>query len=132
MVADSEYEYNAVKPLMLVGCYKNHSHLQWIKENSLYNIRFGNRKGALKSIISAKRLLLYNANNVNEYFVFSLDPLENKIADYETMSSLNYPNAKAGKEYVLYKILHEVERHSNYDINQIRGDKGNTPVFVEY
>ena len=71
-----------------------------------------------------------SGNNINEYFVFNLDPLENKIADYETMSSLDYPNAKIGKEYVLYKILHEVERHSNYDIKQIRGDKGNTPVFV--
>ena len=132
MVAEPEYEHSVAKPLMLVACYKNDIHLQWIRENSLYNIRFGNRKGALKSIISARRLLLYNANNVNEYYVYNLDPLENKIADFETMASLNYPNAKTGKEYVLYKILNEVERHSDYDIKQIKGNKGNMPVFVEY
>lgn len=132
MVAEPEYEPIVAKPLMLVACYKNDNHLQWIRANSLYNIRFGNRKGALKSIISAKRLLLYNANNVNEYYVYNLDPLENKIADFETMASLNYPNAKAGKEYVLYKILNEVERHSAYDVKQIKGNKGNMPVFVEY
>lgn len=132
MVAEPEYEHNVAKPLMLVACYKNDNHLQWIRKNSLYNIRFGNRKGALKSIISARRLLLYNANNVNEYYVYNLDPLENKIADFETMASLHYPNAKAGKEYVLYKILNEVERHSVYDIKQIKGNKGNMPVFVEY
>ena len=48
------------------------------------------------------------------------------------MSALHYPNAKAGKEYVLYKILNEVERHSAYDVKQIKGKKGNIPVFVEY
>lgn len=132
MVAEPNYENSSNRPLMLVGCYKNNSHLKWIKENSIYNIRFGNRRGALKSIISAKRLLLYNANNIDEYFVYSLDSLENRIADYDTMEKLHYPNAKPGKEYVLYKIQHEIKHHSAYNIKQIRGDKGNIPLFVEY
>lgn len=31
-----------------------------------------------------------------------------------------------------FNLLDPDKRHSNYDIKQIRGEKGNTPVFVEY
>jgi 5-methylcytosine-specific restriction enzyme subunit McrC len=125
-------EYIAKKPLMLVGCYKNANHLNWIKEHSLYNIRFGERKGAAQSIISAQRLLLYNANDINEYYVYNLDPIESKIADYETMAHLDYPNLKHNRRYILYKIKEQVESHSVYDVKAIKGDKGNIPMFVEY
>lgn len=133
MVAEPfEDEYKVEKPLMLVGCYKNDAHLKWIKEKSLYNIRFGERKGAAKSIISAKRLLLYNANDINEYYVYNLDPVESRIADYDTMVQLEYPNLKQNRQYILYKIKDFVELHSAYDVKAIRGDKGNSPIFVEY
>ena len=132
MVAEPEPEFYRSKPLMLVGCYKNEEHLNWIRNTGYYNIRFGSRSGALKSIITAHRLLLYNAENPNENFVYNLDAVESKIADYETMKSLDYPKAKEGREYILYKLQEEVPKHPIYDIKSLRGKNGNKPIFVEY
>ena len=132
MVAEPEPEIYRSKPLMLVGCYKNEEHLKWIRKTGYYNIRFGSRRGALKSIITAHRLLLYNADNPNVYFVYNLDAVESKIADYETMKSLDYPKVKEGREYILYKLQGELPKHPAYDIKRLRGKNGNIPVFVEY
>ena len=132
MVAEPGVDYYSPKPLMLVGCYKNEEHLNWIRNTGYYNIRFGSRRGASKSIITARRLLLYNAENPNENFVYNLDAVESKIADYETMKSLNYPKVKEGREYILYKLQGEVLKHPIYDIKSLRGKNGNIPIFVEY
>lgn len=119
-------------PLMLVGCYKSPIHLKWILSNNLYNIRFGNRRGAVNKVISAQRLLLYNKDNPKEYKVFTLDPWESRIADYETMLSLGYTSNHKNGEYVLYKIEGELTTHPLYDVIKMRRGNGNYPFFVQY
>ena len=80
LVADSVIPYETSKPIssqtILVGCYKNKEHLEWIKQHNLYNIRLGDRSGAVSKsglVVSASKLLLYDIHNPKEYKMFELD-----------------------------------------------------------
>ena len=51
---------------MLVGCYKSQAHLDWIKHNHLYNIRLGDREGAVPKsgiVVSASRYSLFGCKS---------------------------------------------------------------------
>lgn len=48
IAADEHIRYTKTeKDVYLVGCYKDEKHLDWIKANHKYNVRRGNRKGAV-------------------------------------------------------------------------------------
>ena len=109
--------------ITLVGCYKDKQHLNWVLDNKLYNIRMGNRRGAVKntsSIAAASRLVLYNYNNPLEYRVFELSTFQHTIAGYELMKELKYPNAKPDNKYILYTIKEELLIQPVYDINGLK------------
>ncbi len=108
---------------LLVGCYKNQEHLDWIIKNKLYNIRIGDRNGALKKsgiIISAARLLLYNVNNPKECQLFRLDESQQIIANYDFMKSKDYPGLQPNREYLLYSIKDKIETIIDYDVEQLK------------
>ena len=107
---------------MLVGCYKDKSHLDWILQNQMYNVRKGERGGAIgkSERIDATILLLYNFNNPSEYKLFELDQEKQVIANYETMKSKSYPGAKPNKEYTLCPIMECIEIDTIFDINELR------------
>ncbi len=122
MVADSLASYGSAR-MMLVGCYKDAEHLEWIKQNHLYNIRLGDRRGAVNKsgmIVAASRLLLYNYKNPSEYTIYSLDTSKQILANNEMMASKGYPGLKPNQEYLLYVIRKEIEIHLNYDVNQLK------------
>ncbi len=92
MVADDMpgYKYGQSNN-MLVGCYRDESHLRWINEQHLYNIRIGNRDGAISKsgvIVSASKLLLYNFRKPSEYKIYNLDTTKQILANYEIMLSI--------------------------------------------
>jgi 5-methylcytosine-specific restriction enzyme subunit McrC len=106
IAAEDTLTYNKSKK-MLVGCYKDEEHLNWIKNNHLYNIRLGNREGAIDKsgiIISASKLLLYNVDNPKDYRLFDLDESKQIIANYEFMHKKGYPGLEPDREYLLYVI----------------------------
>ena len=108
---------------MLVGCYKSKDHLEWIKNNNLYNIRLGNRDGAIcKSglIVSASRLLLYDYKNPTNYEVFHLDSSKQIIANNDLMQSKNYPNLKSNRDYILYVLGDCIEDKPSYNVNELK------------
>ena len=110
----------AYKEVLLIGCYRNETHLAWIKHNHRYNVRLkgsnSSRPGTIgHSNITLKpsKLLLYNINNINEFQWYDLEKGTYEIATKDIMKSKNYPfnllSKTAGDDdkYILYKIVAE-------------------------
>ncbi len=108
---------------MLVGCYKSQEHLEWILQNNLYNVRLGNREGAVSQsgmVVSASKLLLYNYDNPKEYQLFDLDSSNHIIANNELMKNKNYPDLQPDNEYLLYVIAGESTNNPYFDIESLK------------
>jgi hypothetical protein len=138
LVAENEMPSYRRTKRMLVGCYKDKQQLEWIMQNKLYNIRMGNRNGAIDKsgmIVSASRLLLYNSHNPKEYKVYALDPAIQIFANHELMESKGYPGLKKNRNYLLYSILEEIDKHLEYDVAKLKEQyapeiEKNAPFFV--
>lgn len=123
--------------IMLVGCYKSKEHLDWIIQNNLYNVRIGNREGAVSTgtVVSASKLLLYNYDNPNEYKLFGLDSYNQIIANYDYMNERNYPDLKEGNEYLLYVVTEEFANIPSFDVDTLKEEyaptlKKGAPFYV--
>lgn len=92
--------------IYLVSCYKSKEHYNWIKNNKLYNVRLGERRGAVNEndsfVVCATHLVLYNFDNPEEFEVWRLND-EPKVSDKKNMEVLNYPTPK-GEKYLLYGL----------------------------
>lgn len=126
---------------MLVGCYKSEEHLQWILQYGYYNVRVGNRSGAVENsqmVIAASRLLLYNLQEPGNYTVYELLPDRQTIATETLMQSLHYPDIKSGNYYLLYHVGRRLEHHPRYSVQELRhtAEAENTPhgapFYVQY
>lgn len=134
-----EYSPRIKSDMMLVGCYKDKRHKEWIEFNGLYNIRLGRRNGSIDKsglMISASRLLLYDKDHPSDYKVYNLDVTKQVLASSQTMQDKGYPGAKGNRSYILYFIGAEVCEHPNYDPISLRQSfapetKNNAPFFVE-
>jgi 5-methylcytosine-specific restriction enzyme subunit McrC len=103
---------SAEKKSLLVGCYKDDKHLEWILEKRFYNVRFGKRVGAVTStqvLLNPTRLLLYDFNDRNNIKLFSINNSGVVYARHDTMDEKEYPFDTLGKEYILYQIISEME-----------------------
>lgn len=134
-----EYSPRIKSDMMLVGCYKDKRHKEWIETNGLYNIRLGRRNGSIDKsglMISASRLLLYDKDNPSDFKVYNLDVTKQVLASPQTMQEKGYPGANPSRSYVLYFIGAEVTEHPIYDVMALRSrfapdTKSNSPFFVE-
>lgn len=91
---------------ILIGCYKNKRHFEWISSKGIYNIRLGSRKGAidreLELLSRVSLLILYDIKSINKLSVF--DVAGYKEMTGEDLKSLDYPNKKIGKRYMTFNI----------------------------
>lgn len=134
-----EYSPRIKSDMMLVGCYKDKRHKEWIEKNGLYNIRLGRRNGSIEKsslMIAASRLLLYDKDHPSEYKVYQLVVTKQVLASPQTMQEKNYPGTKGSRSYILYFMGDEVEKHPLYDVTKLRvkfapNTKNNLPFFVE-
>lgn len=134
-----EYSAKAKSDVMLVGCFKDSKHREWIEANNLYNIRLGRRNGSLDKsglMIAASRLLLYDKGHTDQYRIFKLDVTKQILASAEIMRQKSYPGAKGNRSYILYMIGEEVTDHPDYDVTELRkihipGNNFHVPFFVE-
>lgn len=126
---------------ILIGCYKNKKHLDWIKSSNMYNIRLGNRKGSMddkqECIEKASLLVLYDVKKPKELLVF--DILKHQKMSGKELQQTGYPRKKTGKEYMTFNISpstsnvdptvkqHLIESLIANHPNHIAG----IPVFVE-
>lgn len=106
--------------VFLIGCYKNPEHLKWIKNNQKYNVRLGDRRGAVKEndeqVVTARFLILYDFEKPSEYKVY---PLESRqwVYKLEDMKQLDYPTPN-GAKYLLYGLKNEVSK-IDIDVQEI-------------
>lgn len=134
-----EYSPRIKSDMMLVGCYKDKKHKEWIESNGLYNIRLGRRNGSIDKsglMLAASRLLLYDKDNPLDYKVYNLDVTKQVLASPHMMQEKGYPGAKTSRSYILYFIGAEVAEHPLYDVTTLRSrfaldTKNNSPFFVE-
>lgn len=107
-VAEDRVEYG-IQRIYLLGCYKSKDHYDWIIKNKLYNVRLGERRGAVDEndsfVVCATHLVLYNFDDPEEFEVWRLND-EPKVSDKEKMESLDYPTPK-GEKYLLYELVDE-------------------------
>lgn len=94
---------------VLLGVYKNEGHKKWILEKKKYNVRLGNRVGAVKQnrqVLFAKYLVLYNINDETEFEIYELGDNHNFMTG-EQMNLEGYPFEKdfKDKEYYVYTLL---------------------------
>lgn len=91
---------------ILVGCYKNKKHLDWIVENSIYNIRLGNRLGSVDEekpcVKNASLLILYDSKKISKLFVYRIK--SHRVMTGDNLKELNYPRKRTGKRYLTFNI----------------------------
>ena len=126
---------------ILVGCFRNKKHFEWIISNSIYNIRLGNRKGSVdedkECISNASLLVLYNSINPGEISVFKI--LSHNVMSGEQLKKLNYPQKRIGKRYMTFEIEEDSSLVENLKKNHLIENMitnypehvSGTPVFLE-
>lgn len=142
-ILNEDYKINSDDKYMLIGYYRTEAHLNWILQNKLYNVRLGERHGALKGIdlqITPSRIVLYGGESEkNNLHIFTVNQSEVMFADRQKMESLKYPagNSGIGESYKLFSLGQEIRNHKTIDINKLkrasgRSEKSYKPLFVKY
>lgn len=105
---------------ILFGVFKDDAHRNWILSNKKYNVRLGDRTGAVKrtrQVTSAKYLVLYNINNEKQYIVFKLSDLHN-IWNGQQLKDSGYPISKGSEtnQYYIYNIIGQSDDLGEIDV----------------
>ena len=124
---------------ILVGCYKNKKHLEWIVSHNLYNVRLGDTKGSMSEYLNmfdqTSLLLLYDFKRPNRIYAFEI--IANNEMGKQELMQIGYPNPQR-KSYMTFQI-----RPIDMDLTLVKNqrliikliemnppkDKG-TPVFI--
>ncbi|MCU7549816.1 hypothetical protein OCK74_11860, partial [Chitinophagaceae bacterium LB-8] len=109
---------------VLVGFYKGVSHLDWILQNNLYNVRIGDVKGSLRlglEKLNAKYLLLHSYGETKTSKLFKLSDKGPRILSKQEMMEKNYPDPR-NDFYLVFDIISEAEMEfagMNWDITKL-------------
>nr|MCR5588185.1 DUF3387 domain-containing protein [Bacteroidales bacterium] len=126
---------------ILLGCYKNKKHLNWILEQNIYNIRLGARKGSMAGEAAlferTSHLVLYDVDHPNKQMIFDIESCAEMSG--AQLKEIGYPKEKPGKTYMTFELIEtslNVQALNGQSlIEQITEDhpehvKG-APVFIE-
>ena len=87
----------AYREILLIGCYRSSSHLEWIRQHHLYNVRLqdgpNRRPGAISptdQTLHASKLLLYDINHTDQFTWYDIAGTP-KIMDRNALHSISYP-----------------------------------------
>lgn len=142
-ILTDDYTINSDDRYMLVGYYRSQEHLKWILKNRLYNVRLGDRRGALRGLelqITPSRIVLYGGSGEkNSVRIFTVNQSEVMFADKQKMEALKYPAGNNGisDSYKLFSLAQEIKNHKAIDVNKLKRDSGRSeksykPLFVKY
>lgn len=142
-ILTDDYTINSDDRYMLVGYYRSQEHLKWILKNRLYNVRLGDRRGALRGLelqITPSRIVLYGGSGEkNSIRIFTVNQSEVMFADKQKMEALKYPAGNNGisDSYKLFSLAQEIKNHKAIDVNKLKRDRGRSeksykPLFVKY
>jgi hypothetical protein len=96
---------------VLVGYYKDETHLRWIKEQGLYNVRYGEKYSLTSNEIGAKYLLLYSENQKESALFFKLKHHKTKVySKSELKEILKYKSEPSQDMYLIYQLESECEK----------------------
>ena len=126
---------------ILVGCYKDKKHLDWILSQHLYTIRLGKTKGSMGAnrtlFESTSLLVLYELGKPNKLTAYKI--IGHKEMSKDELLKLDYPNKKPRKNYMTFSITpmemdlnfliehHLIEKLVELNAENAKG----TPVFIE-
>lgn len=142
-ILTDDYTINSDDRYMLVGYYRSEEHLKWILKNRLYNVRLGDRRGALRGLelqITPSRIVLYGGSGEKDSVrIFTVNQSEVMFADKQKMEVLKYPAGNNGisDSYKLFSLAQEIKNHKAIDVNKLKRDSGRSeksykPLFVKY
>lgn len=142
-ILTDDYTINSDDRYMLVGYYRSEKHLEWILKNRLYNVRLGDRRGALRGLelqITPSRIVLYGGSGEKDSVrIFTVNQSEVMFADKQKMEALKYPAGNNGisDSYKLFSLAQEIKNHKAIDVNKLKRDSGRSeksykPLFVKY
>lgn len=114
---------------ILFGIYKDEKHLEWIIEKKKYNVRLGERAGAVKrtrQVTSAEYLVLYENHNEEHYKIFRLND-KHHIWDANKMIENEYPLEISSEKniYYIYDIIEEIKDFEIKEITSFLDNKRN-------
>lgn len=142
-ILTDDYTINSDDRYMLVGYYRSEDHLEWILKNRLYNVRLGDRRGALRGLelqITPSRIVLYGGSSEKDSVrIYTVNQSEVMFADKQKMEALKYPAGNNGisDSYKLFSLAQEIKNHKAIDVNKLKRDSGRSeksykPLFVKY
>lgn len=105
---------------ILFGIYKDKAHLDWIQKNKKYNVRFGDRVGAVRptrQVTSAEYLVLYEFQNEDNYKVYKLGD-KHHILKGKDLKDTEYPLMDGGENnmYYVYEFKEETSDLGAIDV----------------
>lgn len=112
--------------IILVGYYKGETHLDWILEKKLYNVRTGTGIGALSldlNLISASYLILYTEGGEKTNQIFKIVKNHHKVYSQTDMLKTNYPNPR-NKNYIVFELERGIEsefEEKQWDLTKLKG-----------
>ena len=123
---------------ILVGCYKSPEHLQWILKHNKYNVRLGDRAGAMdehKELFNKiQKLVLYNVEEPTEIQVMEIsDPKE---ITGRQINELGYPEIRPEDyTYEIFNVHPSNESGNQYSdlVKEIISKPGHiegAPIFI--
>jgi predicted component of viral defense system (DUF524 family) len=96
---------------VLVGYYKNETHLNWIKEYGLYNVRYGEKYNLSSTEIGAQYILLYSKDQTESSLFFKLKNNSAKVyTKSELEKDLKYKTTPSQEMYLVYQLEKECEK----------------------
>ena len=96
---------------VLVGYYKDETHLSWIIEKELYNVRYGDKYALSRDEIGANYLLLYSKDQTQTNLFFKLKNNGAKVyTKSELKKDLKYKTTPSKDLYLVYQLEKEIEK----------------------
>ena len=96
---------------ILIGYYKDETHLKWIKEKDLYNVRYGDKYALSPDEIGANYLLLYSKDQTQTNLFFKLKNNGAKVyTKSELKKDLKYKTTPSQDLYLIYQLEKEIEK----------------------
>lgn len=120
---------------VLVGYYKDESHLSWIKEKNLYNVRYGDKYALSPDEIGTNYLLLYSKDQTESNKFYKINKNGPKLyTKSELKKDLKYKTTPSQDLYLIYQLEKEIEKEFkdlNIDLSKLDGlGENKRPVAI--
>jgi hypothetical protein len=92
---------------VLIGYYKSKEHLEWIKSNFKYNVRYGANYTIDGKMITAQFLVLYGNSEFEQTYIYPIHAEKGRIVSKKELLELKpkkYPSNPSSDQYFIFDI----------------------------